>query len=300
MPEVGVYGMSITPFTLDGAIDEAVLRAHLRFMSAGGVGVYVASQGSGEGDLLTLAEKAAVYRIAADELRGITPVIAAGIGLAGSTAQIRDVAIAAEAAGVDAVQVLGPRPGPLPPREDELEAYFRAIVGDLRVDVHLSHNAVLTGYGLPFGLVERLVADYPHIRAINVSDRSSEALHAYVAGAVERFGARVPVRIGVTSQAAAAHGLGARGLLCFEANVAPALVARVWAALNRGETEELPVLLALNAALARGGNPRSLKAALAILGRDGGFLRAPYLPLPAAEYEELAGALLALGLGEGS
>ena len=55
-------------------------------------------------------------------------------------------------------------------------------------------------------------------------------------------------------------------------------------------------LLRLNTALARGGNPRSLKAALAIIGRDGGDLRAPYLPLTSTQYEELEQELRALAL----
>jgi dihydrodipicolinate synthase/N-acetylneuraminate lyase len=53
----GVHAMSITPFDRKGAIDSGLLRAHLRFLAAAGVGVYVASQGSGEGDLLSFDEK---------------------------------------------------------------------------------------------------------------------------------------------------------------------------------------------------------------------------------------------------
>jgi dihydrodipicolinate synthase/N-acetylneuraminate lyase len=94
----------------------------------------------------------------------------------------------------------------------------------------------------------------------------------------------------------ALHGLGARGVLCFEPNVAPRLVADVWAGLDAHAPVDVEPLLQLNAALARGGNPRSLKAALAITGRDGGFLRAPYLPLAEAEYAALASDLRDVGL----
>src|SRR5258706_5318517 len=105
-----VYAMSITPFTRDGALDETLLRSHLRFLAAGGVGVFLCSQGSGEGDLLSAAEKLRVYEAGVDELRGVAPVCAAGIGLAGSTAEIAALARGAEAARVDAVYVLPPRP----------------------------------------------------------------------------------------------------------------------------------------------------------------------------------------------
>jgi len=61
-----------------------------------GVGGYVASQGSGEGDLLSFDEKVT-----------------------------RELAVAAEVAGVDAVQILAPRPGPVQLRDDELETHLR-------------------------------------------------------------------------------------------------------------------------------------------------------------------------------
>jgi 4-hydroxy-tetrahydrodipicolinate synthase len=291
---VGVFSMSITPFDSHGAIDEALFRSHLRFQADAGAGVYVASQGSGEGDLLSFAEKVAVYRIAADELRGRVPVVAAGIGLAASTATTRELATAAEAAGVDAVQIIGPRPGPLRLREDELEAHFRTVIEAVRCDVHISNNTALAGYELPIALVERLVADYPHVRVANVSDPRIEELRAYVSQLV---GSRVEVRVGMVREIAAMYALGARGVLCFEPNVAPHLVTNVWDALESGSPPPTEPLLRLNTALARGGNPRSLKAALTIIGRDGGYLRAPYLPLTGAEHEELERELAALGLG---
>lgn len=285
--------MSITPFDGRGAIDEVLFRSHLRFQADAGVGVYVASQGSGEGDLLSFAEKVTLYRIAAEELGGRVPVVAAGIGLAASTATTRELAVAAEAAGVDAVQIIAPRPGPLRLREDELETHFRAVIEAVRCDVHLSNNTALAGYELPISLVERLVDDYPHIRAVNVSDPRVDKLRAYVTRLV---GARIEVRVGMVREIAAMHALGARGVLCFEPNVAPQLVTNVWDSLEAGAQPLTEPLLRLNAALARGGNPRSLKAALTILGRDGGHLRAPYLPLPGAEYEELERELRALAL----
>ena len=77
------HAMSVTPFATDGSLDLDRLRDHVRFLAGGGVGVYVGSQGSGEGDLLTVDERVAVYAAAAEALRGTgTPVIAAGIGLA--------------------------------------------------------------------------------------------------------------------------------------------------------------------------------------------------------------------------
>ena len=288
--------MSLTPFDRAGALDEARLRAHLQFLAEGRVGVYVASQGSGEGDLLSFAEKVTVYRIAAEELRGRVPVVAAGIGLAASTATTRALALAAESAGVDAVQIIGPRPGPLRLREDELEAHFRTVIEAVHCDVHLSNNTALAGYELPIALVERLVDDYAQIRVVNVSDPRVAELSKYVFQLVDRFGGRLQVRAGMVREIVAMHALGARGVLCFEPNVAPRVVRDAWDSLGTGATGSVETLLRLNAALARGGNPRSLKAALTLIGRDGGYLRAPYLPLTPAQHDELEQELRALAL----
>ncbi len=283
--------MSITPFTSAGPIDWSAFRAHLRFLAEADLGVYVASQGSGEGDLLTPVEKVELFQAAADELGGTRPVVAAGIGLAGSTHDACELVRRASAAGVDAVQLLGPRPGPLQPRPAEIETYLRALIDAAACEVHLSSNAVLTGYELPFSVVEVLVASDERVRVLNVTDGDRDALLAYVARAVEAFGDRVEVRIGMTSEVVRAHEVGAQGLLCFEPNVAPQLTVDACASLDVAR------LLQLNAALARGGNPRSLKAALTLLGRSGGALRPPYLPLPPDEVDALWAELRALDLG---
>jgi 4-hydroxy-tetrahydrodipicolinate synthase len=288
--------MSSTPCGPDGAIDERLFREHLRFIADHGVGVYVASQGSGEGDLLSFDEKVTLYGIAADELHGRVPVVAAGIGLAMSTAMTCDLAVAAGVAGVDAVQIIAPRPGPMQLRADELESHFRTVIEAVECDVHVSNNVALAGYELPIALVEQLVDAYPNVRVVNVSDPSLDALGVYVSRLVERFATRLEVRVGMVREIVAMHALGARGVLCFEPNVAPGLVAGVWEQLESQMSVDVDSLLRLNAALSRGGNPRSLKAALAILGRDGGSLRPPYLPLTEVQYEELTDAMKNLGL----
>ena len=274
-----IHAMSVTPFAADGALDLDRLRTHLQFLAANGVGVYVASQGSGEGDLLTVDERIAVYDAAATAGVAV-PVVAAGIGLGLRTTTACDLARAAEAAGCDAVQVLGPRPGAVPPTRAELDTYFRAVIEAVRCDVHVSNNPMLTGYSLPLDLVDGLVADYPHVRVVCVTERSATDLYTYVNVLADH----VEVRIGVTGELRASQDLGAHGLLSFEANVLPRLAVAAWE-----DDRAYERLLRLNAALARAGNPRSLKAVL-----DVGPLRDPYLPLSVAEVDQLREAVRAL------
>jgi 4-hydroxy-tetrahydrodipicolinate synthase len=123
-----------------------------------------------------------------------------------------------------------------------------------------------------------------------------------VADLTATFGDRLEVRAGIAGAVMGVHALGGAGLLCFEPNVAPRLTAGVWDALaGEGATQEgfgtrYAILLRLNQILSRHGNPRSLKAALRVLGRDAGIPRKPYLPLPAADTAVLADELAPLDL----
>lgn len=133
---------------------------------------------------------------------------------------------------------------------------------------------------MPLDLVAGLVGDHPHVRVVCVTERDTTELYAFV----NLLADRVEVRIGVTRELRACQDLGARGLLSFEANVLPRLTADAWS-----DDDAYRRLVQLNAALARAGNPRSLKAVL-----DVGPLRDPYLPLTSAEADRLEEAVRAL------
>jgi 4-hydroxy-tetrahydrodipicolinate synthase len=290
----------VTPFDDDGVLAEGLLRAQLQFMAQADLGIYVCGQGTGEGDLLSDDERVRIFAIAADELRGRRPVGAGGIGLGHPTAVAVRLARAAQDAGLDAVQVMGPRPGPRRPLDLEIETYFRAIIEAVECEVHLANNLALMNYGIPSDMLDRLVADYPHVRAVLLSDGSMESLNQSLGKLVARYRDRLDIRTGITSSIAAVHALGGAGVLGFEANIAPNLTARVWRLLEAGDDPGVgaayATLLRLNMVLSRFGNPRSVKAALRVIGRDGGVPRRPYLPLPPDATAELARELSLLEL----
>jgi 4-hydroxy-tetrahydrodipicolinate synthase len=291
-----VYAMSVTPFSAGGSVDEGLLREHLRFLAAGGAGVFLCSQGSGEGDLLTSAEKLRIYEIGVDELHGVAPVCAAGIGLAGSTAEIAALARSAAAAGVDAVYVLPPRPSPQTPRPEEIDRYYRTVIEAVDRPVIVADNSFLAGYSLPFPIIRGLVEAYSHVEAVLMVESNPTVL----AHRAEALRGRARVLTGVVSGILTAHALGLAGVLCMEANVVPDLVPAIWDALEAADLAAAETgfrrLVELSAAIARHGNPRSLKDALTLIGRDAGQPREPYLPLPAKDRADLAEALRRISL----
>ncbi|MCB0995360.1 MAG: dihydrodipicolinate synthase family protein [Acidimicrobiales bacterium] len=278
-----VLTMSVTPFDSNGALDEAALRDHLLFLAQSGVGVYLCSQGSGEGHLLTPAERRRVWEIGVETLGGTVPVRAAGVGLSG-THEARELAHAAAAIGVDEIQVLPPVIGAAAPRRSELVNYYDTVLDGLDADIALSHNPFLAGHSLPLALIDELADRHPRLVACNWSDPNAVS----VMRAVEGLRDRVAVRSGIVTLLPHLDALGADGVLCYEPNVAPEIVT--------GWRDDLARLLRLHEALARPGNPRSLKAAMAMLGRPAGPCRSPYLPLPTDEVDRLRADLAALGL----
>jgi dihydrodipicolinate synthase/N-acetylneuraminate lyase len=284
--------MSITPFTAAGTLDEAMLRAHLLRFVPHDLSVYLCSQGSGEGLALTTGEKQRVYEIGAEVLGGRREVVGAGIGLTGDTDRaLREVATLS-LTGVDAIQVFPPRPGALRPRDREIERYYDEVFDVARCPVIIGENVTLVGYEIGPRVLRRIVEGHTDVAGLSWTVPGTGV--ASLTGIVAEFGERIPVRTGLL------HHLGnGAGVLCFDGNVVPGLVAQSWVEATTqglGPGSAFGRLLALNAILSRYGNPASIKAALAHLGLPAGHLRRPFLGLDDAERADQASQMDATGL----
>lgn len=295
----GIFSMSITPFSKSGGLDEGALRAHLRFMAGANVGVFLGSYGSGEGHLLREREIERLYEVGVEELKGKAPVYASALGFT-ETDHVIAQAKRAAAIGVDAVQVHPPRPGPsaIRPTQEELTGFYRDVLETVTTPVILTNQMVMVGYEVPVELFAALVAQYPNVIGINTVQPD----FPYLVRLVDAVGAKVAVRVGHIGQLVTALALGARGAVCFEPNVAPRLCASVVSSYRRGDYGEalqgFSRVMRLNAVLMKYQNPRSLKAALKVLGRPGGELRRPYLGLNEAATRDIAETLARLCIRE--
>jgi dihydrodipicolinate synthase/N-acetylneuraminate lyase len=253
--------------------------------------VYLCSQGSGEGLSLSLAEKELVYRTAVATLGGVREVVGAGVGLTGDT----DTALAQverlSGTGVDAVQVFPPRTGALRPRDREIERYFDEVIAVARCPVIVGENVTLVGYELGPRLLHRIIDKNDAVTGLSYTAAGSLGqLSELVAG----FRDRVQVRTGWLHHLVNMAVVGGAGVLCFDGNVTPGLLAATWAAAKEGSAD-LPSLwravISLNALLSKYGNPGSIKAALSHLRLPAGGLRRPLLGLDENEVAELTAAL---------
>ena len=292
-----INAMAVTPFTSTGELDEPALQVLVGQLAEAGVGVYLGSYGTGEGHLLRNEELPRLYAVGVEAAAGRVPVYAAAIGFT-DTDRVIEQALEAQRAGVDAVQIHPPSPGPVAirPRPDELDRFYADVLAEVRGPVHLTNQVVMSGYALPIDLMVHLVTTYDNVCALNTSDQSAGAS----ALVVEQLSPHVEVFVGVISQLLTTLALGGAGALCFEADVAPQLCNEVVRCYRAGEVAELQTaftrLIRLNAVLSKFQNPRSVKAAMRQLGLPAGELRRPYLALAQHEVDEIAAALRSLAL----
>jgi 4-hydroxy-tetrahydrodipicolinate synthase len=289
----------VTPFTEDGALDEPALHAIVDRLAPFGFGMYLGSYGSGEGHLLDRHEIRRVYQIAVAASAGRAPVYAAALGFT-STELTVEMAHEARTAGVDAVQLVPPRPGPpnAAPPPYELAAYYTDFLDAFDGDVHLSNEGFLVGYSVPAPLLVELALGYQQVTSVNATDLDI----GHLADLVDGLGGAAPVHVGLLTQLPTALALGAAGPMGFEATIAPRACVEMLDGYRSGRLDAFAQgyrrMLALHRLLMRAKNPRSVKAALNLIGVPAGATRRPYLPLPVEETELIRAGLVDVGLIE--
>lgn len=292
----------ITPFNPDRSFNEAAFRQHLRWIAAGGTGVYVLPHGAGEGLQVSLKERLQILSVAADELRGKAPVHAAGQGLGPSTEDFIEQAREIAATGVDAIQLFGPRPAypSTVAKPPEVERYFRDCLDAVKHPFVISiSNGAVPGVEPRPELMRNLVDTYPHLVGINMTVGNPTYLRSMI-DAVK--GTRATVRIGGPTQTLQLLAYGGTGILGLEGNLVPHFFNSIVADWKAGKAnqaaESWRKLMLLSELLSRFGMPASTKAAMQLWGFDAGIVRKPFLDLDAKPRQELLEGLNRLGVKE--
>jgi 4-hydroxy-tetrahydrodipicolinate synthase len=295
--EVSTFVISLTPFTEDGALDEAGLRAHLRRLADSGIGIYVGGSGSGEGYTLSPQERGRVLKIAREEVGKDTPLRAMGVEPRSAAEMIAYAELVTQA-GLDAMQIYSLDEGHgNRPKDRELETFLRDVLEAVACPVVLSsHQSV--GYALPRELVVELIESYDQIIGINFTHQDVGALLRMI----EAVAGRIDIHVGGPMQAITALALGAQGYLSSEGNLAPKLCVRVIDHHRRGELADRDAafkkVLQLFTEIQALGGIAATKGALRALGLAGGWPRRPRLPVDSAAGRQLAKCFEELSLRE--
>jgi 4-hydroxy-2-oxoglutarate aldolase len=280
-----------TPFRQDTVDDAAIRRNVERYMQTRLYGLVVLGS-NGEAVLLDEGESDRVIAAARSAMPPSRPLIA-GTGAESTKATIAACKRAA-GLGADAVLVRTPSFFKNLMTADVFVQHYVAVAEESPVPVLLYNVSMYTGVTLPADAVG-LLAEHPNIVGIKESGSDAALLSDYVARTSPHFfvlaGSGVTYFSGLVA--------GAQGAILALAGVVPNYCAEIYDLVRGGHIDEARALQRTLTPLAKtiGGQHGvpALKAALDLLGFEGGLPRPPLRPAPKAVVVTLRRQLTDLG-----
>ena len=283
----GIVPPLVTPFTEEEEVDEAALRADVRYMiEQAGVHGLVVGGSTGEGHTLTTDELRRVVGAAVDEAAGRVPVLAGLI--VDSTRQAVERVRALSDLDVAALQVT-PVHYLFRPTDDMMVRHFAAIAEAARRPVMI-YNVVPWSYCSP-ALLVRIMTEVDGVIGVKQSAGDLKLL----ADLLLMLDGRGLVMSAIDALLYPSFALGAHGAIAAILTAAPVQCVQLWDAVQRGDhAAALDLhrkLLRLWNAIVGDNLPANVKFAMELQGRRGGFPRAPMPPSSEAQRAAIRVAL---------
>jgi 4-hydroxy-tetrahydrodipicolinate synthase len=287
-PFRGTAPALVTPFALDGALDEPAFRRLIDFQLAGsrspdgaqhaGVEALVALGTTGENPTISHDERRRLVDLTLEHTAGRVPVVV-GVGT-NDTAQSAVFAREAASAGADALLVVGPYYNK--PTPDGVVAHLGAIADATDCPIILYNVPGRTGSNLRAETTLRAAEAVPTLVGVKEASGDLNQIADILAGRPDGFA----VYSGDDDLAFPTVCLGGDGLISVAANAAPGPVAEMVRRALDGDLSgaralHFALLAAMRASFAEA-NPSPIKAVLAAMGRMEDRLRLPLVPLSAA------------------
>lgn len=286
MPELrGIVPPMVTPFDSDGAFNESLLRAEIRYLvDQAKVHALAVCGSTGEGHTLSIDETRAIAGATVEEVNRLAPVIVGVI--ANSTQAAIEKGRSVADLGVAALQVT-PVHYLFRPDDDAMLRHFDAISQATGLPV-IIYNVVPWSYLSPAALA-RILRTTDGVVGVKQSAADMKTL-ADLLLLVESIRETKDVRIfsAVDALLYPSFALGADGSIAAILAAAPETCVALWGAVERGDHA---AALSIHKKLLRIWNaidgpnlPANVKTALKAQGRDGG---APRAPMPASSEEQV-------------
>jgi len=226
----GVIPALVTPFTDDGKqVDEARLRALVRYVLEKGATGVVPCGTTGEFQNLTIEERKSVTKIVVDEAKGKVPVIA-GTGCSSTDLTVEMTKFAKEA-GADAALIVTPYYHK--PAMRGIYEHYRIVAESVDLPIMLYNIPQVTGVLLPWQMVEDL-AEIPNI--VGVKDSSGEL--RYILALIEKTRPKLSIMCGHDEVVLPALAAGCSGMILASANIIPDVWRQLYDSFHRGELEK--------------------------------------------------------------
>ena len=281
----------VTPFTRDGALDQATLRALVRRQIEAGIDFLVPCGTTGENPTLTREEHLRVVEITLEEAKGVVPVLAGAGGY--NTAEVIELAKEVESVGADGI--LSVTPYYNKPTQEGLYHHYKAIATAVSLPIVVYSVQGRTGVNLEPLTLKRL-AEIDNI--VGVKEASGNL--AQVAAIVHHVPERFAVLSGDDAVTIAVIALGGRGLISTSGNEIPGEMAHIVRnsldgnfAAARDIQRRFFALMEVNFIES---NPIPVKAAMAAMGLLEPVWRLPLVPPSPISQKKIESVLDGLGL----
>lgn len=289
----GIYTPIITPFDESGVIDYGKMKHNLEKWGKTDLDGIVVLGSNGEFVYLTEAEKLEVIQFAVNNFTKAKKIIA-GVSCE-STAETIETAKKAAALGVDAVLVLPPHYYRGAMKDEILYGYFTDVADSSPVPVMLYNMPGNTGINLSSALIARL-SNHPNITGVKDTGGNIVQLAETVRDTDDNFS----VFAGNTGYLMPALAVGARGATLALANILPQECCDLVKLVRENRYEEAKALqlklLKINTLVTGKYGVSGLKAAMAMLGYEGGVPRKPLKPATEEAREEIKAELEKIGV----
>jgi 4-hydroxy-tetrahydrodipicolinate synthase len=278
----GILAAVSTPFTADGAVDEAALRGHVDFLIDNGLHGLVPGGSTGEFASLTSEERKLVNKVVIDQAAGRVPVAPQ----TGSTSTAEAINLSKQAADDGADAVLLVQPFYEAPTRHEVIEYFATVGAAAGVPVIAYNLPGVTGMNLDRPFYRELLERTDAVKYIKDTSGSMEQAFDLIFN----LGDAVDTFVGWDTIVLPAFSAGAAGSIWGAPNFAPkegktaeafAIFKRLWNVFDF---------------LGKEGYAVATKAAARAVGVDLGNARAPYGPLSADKQDELTKLIAETGL----
>jgi 4-hydroxy-tetrahydrodipicolinate synthase len=291
MPRVltGCGTALVTPFSANGAVDEAALRRFVEWQIAEGVHFLVPCGSTGEAATLTPAEQRRVVEITVEVAEGRVPIVAG----AGSNDTARAIALSREMRDAGTTHLLHVSPAYNKPPQRGIIAHFRAIADAVEVPIVIYNVPGRTASNIEARTTLTL-AEHPNI--VGIKEASGNL--AQVTDILRHRPSDFSVLSGDDALTLAVMAAGGDGVISVVSNATPRLMARLVDFCASGDYAEARALAMrltpwFEAAFIDS-NPIPVKAALSMMGVMENVLRLPLVPLTGAHEAPVRAALVAL------
>jgi len=282
---LGSFVAVITPFDVNGDIDERAFRDNIAFLLEAGVNGVVVSGCTGESWALTPDERVRLFALAVDTVAGKVPVIAGTGGIV--TSAVIELSRRAKEVGAAGIMVLPPYYA-MPGRR-EVIAHYAAISDAVRHPILLYNIPKRTGINLTPEYLEDIVAiDW----VVAIKESSNDFIQ--VEATIQSVGDRISVFTGHSAERGVpAVVMGAKGFVSsMESQVMGREAVAMYAQVKAGDIEgarstQLRTLVLDEAMRKIGTFPANLKAAMNLLGRRAGVPRRPLLAVEGPDLERV-------------